>query len=69
LFSYDYEASDYGYLSFNEGDTIYVVERDDSGTWKGICKGRKGLFKELYAMPKKVINLLFAGALLTNMDL
>ncbi|KAJ3220393.1 Unconventional myosin-Ie [Dinochytrium kinnereticum] len=41
---YDYNASEADELSFNAGDVITIVSKDDEGWWTGSLKGKKGLF-------------------------
>jgi len=42
---YDYDATEENEISFKEGDTLYLVEKDDSGWWKGKTeKGKEGVF-------------------------
>jgi len=42
---YSYEATDDNEISFAEGETIYLLEKDDSGWWRGRnLKGQEGAF-------------------------
>jgi uncharacterized protein YgiM (DUF1202 family) len=42
---YKYEATEDNEISFAEGETIYLLEKDDSGWWRGRNgKGQEGLF-------------------------
>jgi len=42
---YSYDATEDNEISFLEGDTIMLLEKDDSGWWKGRnLKGQEGLF-------------------------
>jgi len=42
---YAYDATEENEISFAEGDTIYLLEKDDSGWWRGRnLKGQEGLF-------------------------
>jgi len=42
---YKYEATEENEISFAEGETIYLLEKDDSGWWRGRNgKGQEGLF-------------------------
>jgi len=43
-----YHPVDVEDLPFSKGDTIYVLERDDSGWWKGYCGEKVGLFPANY---------------------
>jgi myosin-1 len=47
---YAYQASEADELTFNAGDTIYVISKDDSGWWTGVKQGeqKKGLFPSNY---------------------
>ncbi|KAF2070885.1 hypothetical protein CYY_007803 [Polysphondylium violaceum] len=45
---YDYVGSDATELDFYTGDSIKVLEEDDSGWWKGELDGRVGLFPSNY---------------------
>ena len=45
---YDYKATEEGDLSFCQNETIKVLEKDDSGWWKGTLKGNTGLFPSNY---------------------
>ena len=66
------EASDgKAELSFNEGDKITVLQRDDSGWWQGQLGNKIGWFPTTFvreqtdALPKPAENLAKPGALLT----
>jgi len=42
---YTYDASEDNEISFAEGETIYLLEKDDSGWWRGRnAKGQEGVF-------------------------
>jgi len=42
---YSYDATEENEISFAEGETLYLVEKDDSGWWRGRnTKGDEGLF-------------------------
>jgi len=42
---YSYDATEDNEISFAEGETIYLLEKDDSGWWRGRNgKGQEGLF-------------------------
>lgn len=42
---YAYDATEDNEISFAEGETIYLLEKDDSGWWRGRnAKGQEGLF-------------------------
>jgi len=42
---YAYDATEENEISFAEGETIFLLEKDDSGWWKGRnAKGNEGLF-------------------------
>jgi len=42
---YSYDATEDNEISFAEGETIYLLEKDDSGWWRGRnAKGQEGLF-------------------------
>jgi hypothetical protein len=42
---YTYDATEDNELSFAEGETLYLLEKDDSGWWRGKnAKGQEGLF-------------------------
>ncbi|ORX61173.1 hypothetical protein BCR36DRAFT_439738 [Piromyces finnis] len=47
---YAYQASEADELSFNAGDIIYVISKDESGWWTGVKQGeqKKGLFPSNY---------------------
>lgn len=41
---YDYNGADDGDLSFVQNETIKVLDKDESGWWKGTLKGNVGVF-------------------------
>jgi myosin-1 len=47
---YAYNANEADELTFNAGDIIYVISKDDSGWWTGVKQGeqKKGLFPSNY---------------------
>ncbi|OUM68513.1 hypothetical protein PIROE2DRAFT_65913 [Piromyces sp. E2] len=47
---YAYQASEADELTFNAGDIIYVISKDESGWWTGVKQGeqKKGLFPSNY---------------------
>ena len=45
---YDYSADKDDELSFSEGDTIYVLKKNDDGWWEGVMNGVTGLFPGNY---------------------
>ncbi|KAF5885983.1 intersectin-2-like isoform X1, partial [Clarias magur] len=60
---YTYESPEPGDLSFTEGDTILVTQREGEW-WKGSVADRSGLFPSNYVKPKEADNsLLKPGAL------
>jgi hypothetical protein len=42
--TFDYVATESGELSIRKGDIINVIERDETGWWKGELKGLVGFF-------------------------
>lgn len=46
--AYPYEARGPGELSFNAGDSIEILARDDSGWWTGRFNGQEGLVPSNY---------------------
>jgi len=40
--SFDYEAQTPDELSFNEGDTITIIQKDSGGWWEGEVNGKRG---------------------------
>ena len=45
---YDYNADKEDELTFTEGQTIYVVKKNDDGWWEGVMEGITGLFPGNY---------------------
>jgi len=45
---YDYSASNDTELSFNEGDSLTILQKDDSGWWYASYKGREGFVPANY---------------------
>ena len=45
---YNFSAQRDGDLSFNLGDEIIVLEKDDKGWWKGEVNGKTGVFPSNY---------------------
>ena len=45
---YDYQADDDDELTFDPGEVITDIERIDPGWWKGVCRGKLGLFPANY---------------------
>ena len=45
---YDYAADKDDELSFTEGDTIFVLKKNDDGWWEGVMNGVTGLFPGNY---------------------
>ena len=41
---YDYNGVEDGDLSFSQNETIKVLNKEDSGWWKGTLKGNVGIF-------------------------
>jgi hypothetical protein len=51
---YDYNADKEDELTFTEGQTIYVVKKNDDGWWEGVMEGITGLFPGNYVEPPNV---------------
>ena len=45
---YDYYADKEDELTFQEGQTIYVLKKNDDGWWEGVMEGITGLFPGNY---------------------
>ena len=45
---YDYNADKEDELTFQEGQTIYVLKKNDDGWWEGVMDGITGLFPGNY---------------------
>ena len=45
---YDYNADKEDELTLSEGQTIYVVKKNDDGRWEGVIEGITGLFPGNY---------------------
>ena len=45
---YDYNADKEDELTFQEGQTIYVLKKNDDGWWEGVMEGITGLFPGNY---------------------
>ena len=50
---YTYEAQYEDELSFEAGDTVLVVAKDEADWWKGECQGKTGVFPSNYVEPLK----------------
>ena len=50
---YTYTAQYEDELSFEAGDTVTVVNKDEADWWKGECKGKTGVFPSNYVEPLK----------------
>ena len=48
---YTYSAQYEDELSFEAGDTVIVVAKDEADWWKGECKGKTGVFPSNYVEP------------------
>ena len=48
---YDYQQDKDDELSFNEGQVIYVIRKNDDGWWEGCMEGMTGLFPGNYVEP------------------
>jgi predicted nucleic acid-binding Zn-ribbon protein len=51
---FDYEAQDDTEISFNENDTILVLEKLDADWWIGQANGQQGMFPSAYVKEVKV---------------
>ena len=49
--TFDFEASSDQELMLRSGDLVTVLDKSDSGWWKGECEGRSGWFPETYVEP------------------
>lgn len=45
---YPYQAQRSDELSFDEGDTLYILEKNEDGWWKAKCSGKQGLIPSNY---------------------
>lgn len=45
---YAYQAQNPDELSFEEGDTLYIIEKNEDGWWKAKCGKREGLIPSNY---------------------
>ena len=45
---YDYNADKEDELTFQEGQIIYVLKKNDDGWWEGVMDGITGLFPGNY---------------------
>ena len=50
---YTYTAQYEDELSFEAGDTVMVVNKDEADWWKGECNGKSGVFPSNYVEPMK----------------
>ncbi|XP_071618237.1 src substrate cortactin isoform X4 [Heliangelus exortis] len=50
---YDYQAAGDDEISFDPDDIITNIEMIDDGWWRGVCKGRYGLFPANYVEPRQ----------------
>ncbi len=48
---YDYAAEKEDELTFQEGDVIFVVKKNDDGWFEGVLRGVTGLFPGNYVEP------------------
>ena len=48
---FDFEASSDQELTLRSGDLVTVLDKSDSGWWKGECEGGSGWFPETYVQP------------------
>lgn len=48
---YDYNADKEDELTFQEGQVIYVLKKNDDGWWEGVMEGITGLFPGNYVEP------------------
>lgn len=48
---YDFNAEDADELNFHAGDIIEVLDQSDRFWWKGLLRGRTGLFPVNYTNP------------------
>lgn len=66
--SFKYVASQSDELSFEEGDTLYIIDMSDpNGWWKAKCNGKTGLIpsnygKYLYLLNSNSYHLVLAWA-------
>lgn len=45
---YQYQAQHSDELSFEEGDTLYILEKNEDGWWRAKCGGKEGLIPANY---------------------
>lgn len=45
---YAYQAQHHDELSFQEGDTLYILEKNEDGWWKAKCGSKSGLIPSNY---------------------
>jgi len=50
---YDYNAQGQDEISFKEGDTLFLIEKTETGWWEGEINGKKGLFPGNYVEETK----------------
>ena len=50
---YTYAAQYEDELSFEAGETVTVVNKDEADWWKGECNGKSGVFPSNYVEPLK----------------
>jgi len=50
---YTYAAQYEDELSFEAGDTVVVIAKDEADWWKGECQGKSGVFPSNYVEPLK----------------
>ena len=48
---YDYQQDKDDELSFNEGQILFVIRKNDDGWWEGSMEGMTGLFPGNYVEP------------------
>ena len=52
---HDYNPAEEGCLRFNQGDLIYVQEKDATGWWSGIVGNRQGWFPSNWIEPVSTV--------------
>ena len=50
---YDFAAKEAGELELLRGDKVTVLDKSDKNWWKGVCKGKEGLFPASFVKPCK----------------
>jgi len=66
---YAYEATEENELSFGEGETILLIEKDDSGWWRGRNqKGEEGVFPSNFVEVVGEEGAATAGTVMVNAD-